>query len=411
MDRTKVILISVTSSGSNTKYVNGLTGGVVMNVFRKVLISLTLIFTIILIGFIAFLFTTFLGLKFYTLLTLVISTVLLLYVVLRVFRLLHTRVVDWVLAGILVLCLSSVGVYESYQAYDRSITIGNNDVNLYEYEPFLPDTKAVGLEEESTLQLEGDLPRVDGATALYPLYAAFAQAVYPEKAYPAYNSEVMSSTTPIAYMNLIKGEVDLIFAAEPSEEQLADAKRNGVELKLTPIGREAFVFFVNSSNPVKGLTTEQIQGIYSGKITNWREVGGNNDGIRAFQRPEGSGSQTALRKVMAGQPLLTPPQEDVVNGMGGMITETAQYRNHRNALGFSFLFFATDMVRNGNISLLSIDGVPPTRENIANGTYPLAAEFYAVTRNTDNPNVERFIEWILSPQGQSLVEKTGYTPL
>jgi len=382
-----------------------------MNLFGKVLFSLLLIFIILFIGFIAFFITTFLGLKFYTLLTLVICTVLIIYVVIRVFRLLNTRVMAWIFGGILVLCLSSVGVYESYQAYDRSITMGNDEVNLTEYEPFLPNTKAVRLEEESTLQLEGDLPRIDGATALYPLYAAFAQAVYPEKAYPVYDSEVMNSTTPIAYMNLIKGEVDLIFAAEPSEEQVADAKRNGVELKLTPIGREAFVFFVNASNPVQGLTTEQIQGIYSGKITKWREVGGSNDRIRAFQRPEGSGSQTALRKLMAGKPLITPPQEDVVNGMGGIIAETAQYRNHRNALGYSFLFFATEMVRNGNIRLLTIDGVAPTRENIANGTYPLSAEFYAVTRNTDHPNVERFIEWILSPQGQSLVEKTGYTPL
>jgi len=382
-----------------------------MNLFGKVFTSLTSIFAILFVGCIAFLFTTFLGLKFYTLLTLVISTVFIFYVVLRVFRLLNTRFLNWILGGILVFCLVSTGVYESYQAYDRSITMGNDEVNLHEYEPFRANTKAVRLEEEPTLRLEGDLPRVDGATALYPLYAAFAQAVYPEKAYSAYDSEVMSSTTPMAYMNLIKGEVDLIFAAEPSEEQLADAKRHGVELKLTPIGREAFVFFVNSSNPVKGLTTEQVQDIYSGKITNWREVGGNDDAIRAFQRPVGSGSQTALRKLMAWKPLITPPMEDVVSGMGGMIAETARYRNHKNAIGFSFLFFATEMVRNGNIRLLSIDGVAPTRENIANGTYPIAAEFYAITTNSDQPNVKRFIEWILSPQGQSLVVKTGYIPL
>jgi len=107
----------------------------------------------------------------------------------------------------------------------------------------------------------------------------------------------------------------------------------------------------------------------------------------------------------------TPPKEDVVSGMGGIIAKTAEYRNHRNAIGFSFRFFAEEMVSNGNIRLLAIDGVYPTRETIADGTYHLASEFYAVTANTVNPNVERFIEWILSPQGQSLVEKTGYTPI
>ena len=383
-----------------------------MSFWSRVGLSLTLIFIILLAGFIAFFIKTFMGLKFYTILTLIVSLVFMLYVVLRVFRLGSGRIMDRGLGGFLLLCVFATGAYEAYQAYDRSITVGNNEVNLFEYEPFARNTKAVRLEEDADLKISENLPRIDGATALYPLYAAYVQAVYPKKEYPVYHSEVMSNTTPMAYKNLINGDVDLIFAAAPSEEQLADAKRNGVELKMTPIGREAFVFFVHASNPVKGLTKEQIQGIYSGNITNWREVGGHDDRIRAFQRPEGSGSQTALRKLMAGQQLATPPKEDVANGMGDIIAETARYRNHKNAIGFSFLFFATEMVRNGNIRLLSIDGAEPTRENIANETYPLATEFYAITlTDNDNPNVERFIEWILSPQGRSLTAKTGYTPM
>ena len=74
--------------------------------------------------------------------------------------------------------------------------------------------------------------------------------------------------------NLINGRVDIIFALAPSEQQLAEAKRLGKELKLTPIGKEAFVFFVNEKNPVKSLTADEIKGIYSGEITNWKEVGG-----------------------------------------------------------------------------------------------------------------------------------------
>ena len=382
-----------------------------MKVLEKIMLCLTLIFMILVAGFISLFITMFLGLKLYAILVIVISFALMLYVVLRVFGLLSGRIANRSIGIVLLLCLLSAGAFEIYQAYDRSITMEQAEVDLREYQPFSPDTKAVRLAEESSLKLQDELPRIDGATALYPLYAAFVQAVYPEKTYHPYNSEVMSNTTPDAYMNLIKGEADLIFAAAPSEEQLAYARRNGVELRLTPIGREAFVFFVNAKNPVQGLTTEQIQGIYSGTITNWREVGGKNERIRAFQRPEGSGSQTALQKLMAGKPLMAPPQEDIVSGMGGIIAKTAEYRNHRNAIGFSFRFFAEEMVRNGNIRLLAIDGVYPARETIADGTYPLASEFYAVTANTVNPNVERFIEWILSPQGQSLVEKTGYTPI
>ena len=115
------------------------------------------------------------------------------------------------------------------------------------------------------------MPVIDGATALYPIYAAFAQAVYPEKDYDPYGSEVMSNRTGAAYANLINGKADIIFASGPSKAQIEQAESVGKELKLTPIGKEAFVFFVNSRNPVENLTEDEIKAIYSGEITNWKE--------------------------------------------------------------------------------------------------------------------------------------------
>ncbi len=144
---------------------------------------------------------------------------------------------------------------------------------------------------------------------------------------------------------------------------------------MTPIGYEAFVFFVNAGNPVKQLTIEQIQGIYSGTITDWETVGGARGRIQAFQRPENSGSQTALEQLMRGHTIKQPITEEVVSGMEGIIRQTANYRNHGRAIGYSFLF-------------------------------------YAVSRaNDDNPNVQKMLDWIVSAQGQDLIQKTGYTPL
>lgn len=126
------------------------------------------------------------------------------------------------------------------------------------------------------------------------------QAVYPQGEYPLYDNNtsegygsVTCSGTVNAYERLITGRTDMIFAAAPSQEQLEMARRAAKELHLTPIGREAFVFFVNSRNPVEGLTVEQIQGIYTGQITNWNQVGGKNQPIRPFQRLKSSGSQSA----------------------------------------------------------------------------------------------------------------------
>lgn len=312
----------------------------------------------------------------------------------------------------LALSIVTVVAFESYQAYVRSLeVVSTQDVDLWEYQPFSEGTKVAILEEPSAFKIHDNLPLLDGATALYPVFSAFAQAVYPEKEYRLYDSEVVSSQTGGSFERLLKGEVDIIFIAHPSEKQMREAERLGIELKLTPIGREAFVFFVHDNNTVDNLSVEQIQGIYSGKITNWKEVGGKDEELRAFQRPEGSGSQSALMSIMGDVPLMDPPSEDIVSAMGGIITEVTNYQNRTNAIGYSFRHFSQNMVDNGKIKHIAVEGIQPTKENIQNETYPLVDSFYAITAGSENPHVEALIAWILSEQGQELVEASGYVPL
>ena len=388
----------------------------------KVLIALVSAVVLGVIGFFAAFITAFSGGSlFYSPLVLVCTGILIVFVVLKVFHLVNPKLFKILFLSFLGLCVLSVGVYEAGNAYRNSfVQVNDQGVDLTLYKPFAENTKAVKLEEDSTLKLDSNLPRLDGATALYPLYAAFAQAVYPAGEYDIYAikeeysssaGQVVCTTTSDAYTRLINGETDIIFVARPSQQQLEEAKAKGLELKLTPIGKEAFVFFVNARNEVSNLSTAQIQDIYAGKITNWNEVGGKNEAIRAFQRPENSGSQTMLQKLMEGRTLMMPPKEDVASGMGDIINQTASYRNYRNAIGYSFLFFATEMIHNNEIKLLKVDGVQPEKSTIASGEYPLSAEFFAVTAGSNNHNVDLFIEWILSPQGQYLVEKTGYTSI
>ena len=328
----------------------------------------------------------------------------------------------------LVLLAISVGcgVYVGFGLYKDSIPVmEDRDSLIYEYEPFAEGSKAVYLEEEATLKFEEPTIDMDGATALYPVYSAFVQAVYPQGKYDIYDfkynedegyGQVTCTGTIEAYERLIEGKTDIIFCAAPSQDQLALAERMGVQLHLTPIGREAFVFFVNSENPVEGLTVEEIQGIYTGEIKNWRELGGKNQRIRPYQRAENSGSQTALLRLMDGLQLMEPEKEDRIAGMGGIITQVASYRNHKNAVGFSFRFYSTEMVENEQIKLLSLNGVAPTRETIREGSYPISSNFYAVTASPigepapeeTNEDLRAFIDWILSEQGQEIIEKTGY---
>ncbi|MBP5781623.1 MAG: substrate-binding domain-containing protein, partial [Clostridia bacterium] len=187
----------------------------------------------------------------------------------------------------------------------------------------------------------------------------------------------------------------------------------GVKLEYVPIGREAFVFFVHPKNPVNDLSLDQIRDIYSGKTTNWRQLGVKGPGkIQAFQREPGSGSQTAMvRFVMRDLPLMKPDKKKVFDGMGGIVDQVSEYRNNRGAIGYSFRFYTTELMSGFKVKLLSINGVAPTVENIENGQYPLASEFFAVVRSDASDNTRALLEWICGPQGQELIRKTGYTPL
>lgn len=306
-----------------------------------------------------------------------------------------------------------------YEQARRVPQMTAGDINLNVYEPFSDNNQLARLDAPSTLRVAAEeRPRLDGAVALYPLYAAFVQATYPPpgadetREYNYLTSDFVRMTnTPRAYERLIRGQADMIFVAAPSDEQVKAAAAAGKTFKLTPIGREAFVFFVNKQNPVSNLTTGQVVGIYSGRLKNWREVGGPDQAIRAFQRNENSGSQSTMQKIMGNAPLMTPPREDRLQSMGGIVNDVADYRNYNNALGYSFLYYTQTMLKNNQIKLLNINGIAPTRDNIINGAYPYAKAFYVVTTGNESPAAQRFIAWIQSPQGRELINKTGYVAI
>ena len=285
------------------------------------------------------------------------------------------------------------------------------------YSTFTEDTLAATLEEEAALHLAGELPVLDGATALYPLYAAFAQAVYEEEDYAAGLTEgtVRCTNTANAYEAVVSGEADIIFVAGPSEKQKQAASDAGAELVLTPIGREAFVFIVGKSNPVEGLSYQQIRNIYSGKTAHWRTLGWEEGGsIIAFQRPEGSGSQSGLQRVMGDMPIVAPqplPDKSLVGSNSLMQQVSVWWKGVQPALGYSYRYYAQTMYANPDTKLLAIDGYSPTEENIRSGDYPFVNNFYAVTNGEPTGAAKQLIDWICGEQGQELIVKTGYTPL
>lgn len=274
-------------------------------------------------------------------------------------------------------------------------------------------TTSTEKEEKAVLSLD-ELPILDGATANEPFYEAVVAKMCDVDQDTA-KANILCSTTDGAFHNLINGKADMIFVSYPSEDQVNAATEKGVEFEYHHILTGGFVFFVSIDNPVESLTVEQLQGIYKGEITNWKEVGGNDEEIVAFQREEGSGSQNGLyRYVLPKEEVMQAPQKYYFDTMSEIVYAfgNADYDNADNAIGYSYYYYVANMEINDKIKMIQINGVAPNNETIGQGTYPFCNPTLAVVRKgtPSDSKVYDIIDWIMSDEGAKLAEELGYVP-
>lgn len=252
-------------------------------------------------------------------------------------------------------------------------------------------------------------PSVDGSTSTIPLAQAFEANFTGTK---LEDVQITHSKTHKAYERLINKEVDLILVTYPSDEEMQLAKSKNVELVIDKVVNEGFVFFINKNNPVDSLTVEQIQKIYSGEIKNWKEVGGKDEKIVAYQRPKNSGSQTGMEElVMKDVKLAEAPTENIASGMSDIIDVVSNYDNSSAAIGYSYYYYANTMYTSDSIKLLKVKDVEPNNETIKNGTYAFQTAYYAVTRNDKTEIADTLKAQMLSSRGQKVAEEAGYVPI
>ena len=284
-------------------------------------------------------------------------------------------------------------------------------------ESFVPESSESSLQEESTQEigdvrefLRENFPNLDGSTSLIPLEAGIRAEIFGISIEEA-QKYVVHSTTWGSFYNLLEGKADMIFSTPISEEQQKAAAEAGVELEQVPVVKEAFVFVVNAKNPVDSLTQQQIKDIYSGKITNWKQVGGSDEPIIAYQRNTDSGSQNYMIDFMGETPLMEAPTELRPGSMGGLMDVIAPNDGSLGSIGYSVYAYAADMYGTGdNIKFIKVDGAAPTKETIISGEYPLSSYNYAIFR-ADEPEegaVRRLEEWMTSYDGQLAAAKAGY---
>ena len=258
--------------------------------------------------------------------------------------------------------------------------------------------------------LRENFPRIDGSTSLIPLEAGIRAAIF-GKSFDEAQKDVVHSTTWGSFKNLLSGDADMIFSTPISAEQQKMADEAGIKLEQVPVVKEAFVFVVNAKNPVDALSRQQIKDIYSGKITNWKQVGGSDEPIIAYQRNTDSGSQNYMIDFMGETPLMEAPTELRPGSMGGLMDVIAPNDGSLGSIGYSVYAYAADMYGTGdNIKFIKVDGAAPTKETIISGEYPLSSYNYAIFR-ADEPEegaVRRLVEWMTSYDGQLAAAKAGY---
>lgn len=257
-----------------------------------------------------------------------------------------------------------------------------------------------------------NLPRLDGSTSTAPLAQAMCAVLLGEDLDQVTDLVSFNRTTQ-SYRNLMGGTADLLLAAEPAPDVMAELEAGG-RWELTPFATDALVFVVNQDNQVDSLTVEQVQKIYTGEITNWSQVGGEDLDIIPFQRNQGAGSQTMFEKlVMDGLDLMEPPTAWTSNSMEGLLNAVREYDNSAAALGYTVYYYANDMEMAKGLKVLAIDGVSPSAEAIRAGEYPfLNPYFVAIAKDTaaDSP-IRILYNWVLGPDGQKLAALEGYVPV
>ena len=214
---------------------------------------------------------------------------------------------------------------------------------------------------------------------------------------------------------LVNGTVDIANASRKiKQEEIDEAKSNGVDPLEHIIARDAIAVIVNPENPVRELTLQQISDIYSGKISNWREVGGEDRPIVRLSRETNSGThvyflETVLRlgskedkTLFSTDTLLLPSSEGII----------AEVRQNPNAIGYDGLGYVPK-----DLKMIAIaaeeDGayVLPSIPTVNDKTYPIARDLYMYTNGEPSGVVKSYLDWILSPEAQQIVADLGFVPV
>ncbi len=242
---------------------------------------------------------------------------------------------------------------------------------------------------------------ITGSDTMFELTSNLADAYMRE--HPGISIHVKGGGSAVGIKALIKGETDICTASrnlKPNEaKQLADYYSTIGIVYL--IALDGLSIYVHPDNELKNFTMHQLKDIYTGKISNWKELGGTDDDIILVSRNPNSGTYLYFMDlVLEGEPygknaIYFSTTNEIVNFVS----------QNKNAIGYGGMGYSL------NVYNASIEGIEPVEKNVINNTYPIKRYLHFITAKSSSGNIKSFINWVLSPSGQSIVRNSGYIPL
>lgn len=208
---------------------------------------------------------------------------------------------------------------------------------------------------------------------------------------------------------IINGTADIAQSSrQMKDKEMEEAKDNGFELKEFVVGRDGIAIAVNKDNPIEAVTLEQLKGIFTGKITNWKEIGGNDENIVVMSRESNSGTYVFFKEFVlkdeeyATSALLMPSNQAIVEGL----------KQDTSGIGYIGLAYANDEIKVIPVKKDdNSEGVMPSLETINAGDYPVSRPLFLYTAGDPDGVVKLYMDFIMGQEGQSIVEEIGFIPV
>ncbi len=240
---------------------------------------------------------------------------------------------------------------------------------------------------------------LNGSTTVFPI-AQKAAEVFMNK-YPDINISVRGTGSGNGIAALINGICDIADGSRPMKQSKIDkAKTNGIDPVENIIAKDAIAIVVNLDNPISEISHAQLKKIYTGEITNWKELGGPDMKIVPITRDSSSGTFEIFEEKVLGKGV-EMVSTAVVQGSNQAIKTTVE--KTKGAIGYIGLGYVDSSVK-----VLKYDGVVPSKETVLSGEYEISRPLFMYTDGEPQGAVKKFIDFVMSPEGQTIVEQVGY---